>query len=279
MKKINPTLLIGLLLLTTLALLCIFSYIYMPYPPNLMNHSQAYLPAGRAPGHLLGTDQYGRDILSRIMYGSRTVLLISLVSVLSGSVLGSLLGFMAASLRGIAESVIMRAMDGLLAFPGTLMALMLVAAVGKGQSGAIMAISIYTVAPFSRLCHSLMLENESLPMIKAAKSFSVSKIRLVTHYYLPLIMPKLITQLSASIASAIMTEAALSFLGLGVQPPYASWGLMLSEAKDYALFYPYLAVSPATCIFLSVLGFQLFSDGLNEYMAEGENVNNEKEQL
>lgn len=267
MKQKNWNLWLGILLLLSLALLCLLSFFYLPYPPNLMDNANAYRRAGQALGHLLGTDQYGRDILSRIMYGSRTVLLIGFVSVTGGAVLGSLLGVIAAYFKGILEALIMRFLDGLLAFPGTLLALMIVAVVGKGQMGAILAISIYTIAPFGRLCYSLILENEGLLMIKAAKSLSVGRLRLLRRYYLPLILPRLLTQFSASVASAIMTEAALSFLGLGVQPPYASWGLMLSEAKDYALFYPYLAVAPGLCIFFSVLGFHLLSDGLNDVLS------------
>lgn len=270
MKIRNWNLRLGLGLLLALCLLCLLSFVYLPYPPNQMDNLHPFLRIGQTPGHLLGTDQYGRDILSRILYGSRTVLLIGFVSVASGALLGTLLGAAAAIRKGILETLILRSIDGLLAFPGILLALMLVAAIGKGEPAAILAISVFTVAPFARLSYALILEKEKLPMIKAARSFSVSRLRLLTHYYFPMLLPRLLTQFSASIATTIMTEAALSFLGLGVQPPDASWGLMLSEAKDYALLYPYLAAPPAVCISLSVLGFQLLGDGLNDLLLSKE---------
>ena len=264
MKKINVNLLLGCILLGAIILMCLVSFFYLPYEPNVMENTNAYKTAAQAPGHLLGTDQFGRDILSRIMVGSRTVLLIGFVSVIFGALAGTLLGSTAALFKGIYGSVVMRAMEGLLAFPGTLLALMLVAVVGKGSSGAIIAISIYTIAPFARLVYALILENEGLPVIKAARSYGVTQFRLLFRYYFPMILPRLLTQFSASVGSAIMTEAALSFLGLGVQPPNASWGLMLSEAKQYALLYPYLAVAPGIAIFVTVLAFHLISDGIND---------------
>ena len=266
MKKINLNLLLGSLLLLIVVVGCLVSFFYLPYPPNVMDNAHAYLKPGMDASHLLGTDQYGRDILSRIMVGSRTVLLIGFVSVIGGALFGSLLGASAAMIKGIYGAVVMRAIEGLIAFPGTLLALMLVAVVGRGQRGAILAIAIYTIAPFARLTHTLILENESLLAIKAARSFGTSPLRILSHYYMPELLPRLLTQFSASVGSAIMTEAALSFLGLGVQPPNASWGLMLSEAKQYALLYPYLAVAPGIAIFIAVLGFHLLSDGLNDML-------------
>lgn len=268
MKKVNWNLLLGCVLLLLVAGCCALSFFYLPHPPNVMDNANAYLRPGMDPAHLLGTDQYGRDILSRIMVGSRTVLLIGFVSVTGGALCGTVLGASAAMVKGVYGAVVMRAIEGLIAFPGTLLALMLVAVVGRGQNGAILAIAIYTIAPFARLVYTLILENESLLAIKAARSFGAGPLRLLSRYYLPVLLPRLLTQFSASVGSAIMTEAALSFLGLGVQPPNASWGLMLSEAKQYALLYPYLAFAPGAAIFMTVLGFHLLSDGLNDILIE-----------
>lgn len=266
MKNINWNLALGACLLLIVVAGCLISFCYLPYPPNVMDNVHAYLKPGMDLSHLLGTDQYGRDILSRILVGSRTVLLIGFVSVIGGALFGSVLGASAAMIKGIYGTIVMRAIEGLIAFPGTLLALMLVAVVGRGQRGAIMAIAIYTIAPFARLTYTLILENESLLAIKAARSFGTGSLRILSHYYMPELLPRLLTQFSASVGSAIMTEAALSFLGLGVQPPNASWGLMLSEAKQYALLYPYLAVAPGVAIFIAVLGFHLLSDGLNDLL-------------
>lgn len=266
MKNINWNLVLGACLLLIVVAGCLISFCYLPYPPNVMDNVHAYLKPGMDLSHLLGTDQYGRDILSRILVGSRTVLLIGFVSVIGGALFGSVLGASAAMIKRIYGTIVMRAIEGLIAFPGTLLALMLVAVVGRGQRGAIMAIAIYTIAPFARLTYTLILENESLLAIKAARSFGTGSLRILSHYYMPELLPRLLTQFSASVGSAIMTEAALSFLGLGVQPPNASWGLMLSEAKQYALLYPYLAVAPGVAIFIAVLGFHLLSDGLNDLL-------------
>ncbi len=266
MKNINWNLVLGACLLLIVVAGCLISFCYLPYPPNVMDNVHAYLKPGMDLSHLLGTDQYGRDILSRILVGSRTVLLIGFVSVIGGALFGSVLGASAAMIKGIYGTIVMRAIEGLIAFPGTLLALMLVAVVGRGQRGAIMAIAIYTIAPFARLTYTLILENESLLAIKAARSFGTGSLRILSHYYMPELLPRLLTQFSASVGSAIMTEAALSFLGLGVQPPNASWGLMLSEAKQYALLYPYLAVAPGVALFIAVLGFHLLSDGLNDLL-------------
>lgn len=222
MKNINWNLVLGACLLLIVVAGCLISFCYLPYPPNVMDNVHAYLKPGMDLSHLLGTDQYGRDILSRILVGSRTVLLIGFVSVIGGALFGSVLGASAAMIKGIYGTIVMRAIEGLIAFPGTLLALMLVAVVGRGQRGAIMAIVIYTIAPFARLTYTLILENESLLAIKAARSFGTGSLRILSHYYMPELLPRLLTQFSASVGSAIMTEAALSFLGLGVQPPNAS---------------------------------------------------------
>ena len=272
MNKVNKNFLVGAFLLGIVVLMCFTSFFYLPYAPDEMDSFNTYLKPGASAAHLLGTDHFGRDILSRIMVGSRTVLLIGFVSVTLGAIEGVFLGTVAAMAKGIIGAVIMRAVEGLMAFPGTLLALMLVAVIGKGQHGAILAISIYTIAPFARLTYTLILENETNLSIKAARSFSTGPLRLFNRYYLPALLPKLLTQFSTSVGSAIMTEASLSFLGLGVQPPDASWGLMLSEAKQYALLYPYLAVAPGIAIFMTVLSFHLISDGLNDILIERRTV-------
>lgn len=266
LKSANPSLIIGALLILLVALTAITAFFWTPYAPNVMDNPNAYLKPGQDASHLLGTDQFGRDILSRIMEGSKTVLVIGFISVICGAAAGVFLGSVAGVVKGPLGTVIMRAMEGFIAFPSALLAILLVAVVGKGQVGAIIAISIYTIAPFARLTNTMILENENLPSIKAAKSFGVDSKRLLTHYYLPMMLPRLLTQFSASVGSAIMTEAALSFLGLGVQPPNASWGLMLSDAKQYALLYPYLAFAPGIAIILTVLGFHLLSDGLGDLL-------------
>jgi ABC-type dipeptide/oligopeptide/nickel transport system permease subunit len=144
--------------------------------------------------------------------------------------------------------------------------MMMVAAVGKGNQGAIAAISVFMVPPFARLVYSLILDSENSLFIRAAKSYDISTRRLLRKHYLPLLLPRLITLFTACIGTAIMIETSLSFLGLGVQPPNASWGLMLNEARQHFLQYPYLAMAPGVAIALSVLGFNILGDGLNDLL-------------
>lgn len=157
----------------------------------------------------------------------------------------------------------------MMAFPGILLAMMLVLVVGRGEKGSIVAIAMFIVPTFARLVYSMVLDTESMLFVKAAKSYGITKIRLFKEHYIPLMATRLITQFSSSIAHAIMVETSLSFLGLGIQAPNASWGLMLNESRKYFLTYPYLAVAPGIAIVLTVLGFNLFGDGLNELLENG----------
>lgn len=264
--KTNLSLIFGLTLISIVVLVCIVSFFYLPSEPNQMNLPMRYLKPGENSKFLLGTDNFGRDILSRIMMGSRTVLLVGIVSVSVGALTGIIVGACAGILKGAVSVIIMRSIDGLMAFPGILLSMMMVTVVGKGLEGAIIAISVFIISPFARLVYSMILENENLLFIKAAKSHGSSKIRLLFNHYLPMMLPRLITQFSSSIGSAIMVETSLSFLGLGIQPPNASWGLMLSEARKYFLQYPYLAIAPGIAIVITVLGFNLVGDGMNDLL-------------
>lgn len=265
MKK-NLSLWVGIIFVIIILTAWILSFIYMPYPPNEMNIYQRFMKPDFNSEHVLGTDNFGRDILSRIMYGSRNVLLVGIGSVTVGTALGIILGAVAAMFKKYAGSCIMRAMDGLMAFPGILLALMLVTVVGRGIKGTIIAISIFMVPVFARLVYSMVLDTESLLYIKAAKSYGSSNLQIFIRHYIPAMLPRLITQYSSSIGSAVMIETSLSFLGLGIQPPYASWGLMLSESRQFFLVYPYLAVAPGIAIIITVLGFNLIGDGLNDIL-------------
>lgn len=258
----------GALLTAVVVLLCLLSFIWVPHDPNEMQLTMRFIGPGENPQYILGTDYFGRDILSRIIFGSRSILLVCVLAVTAGSAVGSLLGAIAGIVKkGPVSGLIMRSIDGLMAFPGILLAMMMVAAVGKGREGAIVAISVFMIPPFARLVYSLILDSESALFIKAARSYNISRTRLLRKHYLPLLLPRLITLFTACIGSAIMIETSLSFLGLGIQPPNASWGLMLNEARQHFLQYPYLAMAPGIAIALSVLGFNLLGDGLNDALS------------
>lgn len=262
----NFSLLLGIILVMFIIITCILSYIYMPFSPNEMNISNRFIKPDSQSVHLLGTDNFGRDILSRIMIGSRTVLIVSITSVASGSIIGIILGSLAAQFKKVIGTIIMRIMDGLMAFPGILLSMMIIVVAGRGIQGSIIAISIFMIPTFARLVNSMMLDVENLLYIKAAKSYGSSKFQLFIKHFLPAMLPKIITQFTSAIGSAVMIETSLSFLGLGIQPPNASWGLMLSESRQFFLQYPYLAVAPGIAIIITVLGFNLMGDGLNDLL-------------
>ena len=265
MRK-NVSLILGIILVLIIIAVWILSFIYMPYPPNEMNISNRFVRPDFESDHILGTDNFGRDILSRIMYGSRNVLLVGIGSVTFGTLIGILLGAVAAMAKRFANIIIMRIMDGLMAFPGILLAMMLVTVVERGIQGSIIAISIFMVPVFSRLVYSMILDTQNLLFIKAAKSYGSTGKQIFFRHYIPAMLPRLVTQFSSAIGSAVMIETSLSFLGLGIQPPFASWGLMLSESRQFFLVYPYLAVAPGIAIIITVLGFNLIGDGLNDIL-------------
>ena len=266
MKK-NISLYVGIILVSFIVALAVLSFIYLPYPIDEMNIKERFSSPSSA--HILGTDHFGRDIFSRILVSTRSALGVSVSSVFIGAVAGVALGSAAALLPSFLEAVIMRFIDALMAFPGILSAIVLSAVLGKGIINAAIAISVFMVPVFARLSYSMILENKKKLYIKAAESYGARGIRLVVYYMLTDILSRLITQLSASIGAAILTESSLSFLGLGIQPPGASLGLMLSEAKGYVLMEPYQAFWPGFVLASAVLGFSLLGDGINEILTRG----------
>lgn len=272
---INISLIVGIILVLLILVTCLVSFIYMPFSPNEMDITNRFLTYDLNSAHLLGTDNFGRDILSRIIIGSRTVLAVSLSSVSIGAIVGIALGAVATLFKKIAGTVIMRVMDGVMAFPGILLAMMLITVAGRGTKGSIIAISIFMIPTFARLINSMMMDIENLLYIKAAKSYGSTNSQIFFKHFLPAMLPKLITQFSSAVGSAVMIETSLSFLGLGIQPPNASWGLMLSEARQFFLQYPYLAVAPGISIIITVLGFNLVGDGLNDLLINRRSSSNE----
>ena len=265
-KKLNASYILGLILVSSVVLMCLISLLYLPHDPIEMNTANKFLEAGENSNYILGTDNFGRDILSRIMYGSKTVLIVGVMSTIFGAVVGVFLGAVVVIKKGLISSFIMRCMDGVMAFPGILLAMMLVTVVGRGEKGAIIAITIFIIPVFVRLVYSMILDMENLLFVKAAKSYGISNVRLFIDHYMPMMATRLITQFSSCVAQAIMIETSLSFLGLGIQPPSASWGRMLNESRQYFLTYPYLAIAPGIAILLTVLGFNLLGDGLNDLL-------------
>lgn len=258
----TPSFYAGLALVALTAAVCLVSLVWTPCDPSAMAPRERF--AAPSAAHLLGTDQFGRDILSRTMVASQSALLVGVGAVAVGALAGTALGSLAAMAGSAVRAVAMRLVDGLMAFPGILLALVLVLVMGRGLPAAFVAIAVFTVPTFARLAHSLVMEARPALYVKAARSYGVSRAGIVAREVMPNVLPRLATQLSSSAGGAMLLEAALSFLGLGVQPPQASWGLMLNESFQYVLSYPGVAVAPGAALLLAVLGFNLLGDGLND---------------
>ena len=257
---------VGALLSGLVVAVCLVSLVWTPYDPAAMNLAERF--AAPSPAHPFGCDQFGRDILSRTMAASQPALLVGLGSVVLGASVGVALGAFAGMAGRGARAVFMRAVEGLMAFPGILLAMVLVLVLGRGLASVLVAIAVFMVPTFARLTCQTTLEVRERLYVRAARSYGCTGVSLAVRHVLPNIAPRLVTQLTASAGAAMLLEAALSFLGLGVQPPMASWGYMLSEAFSYVLTYPGIAVAPGAALMVCVLGFNLLGDGLNDLLVK-----------
>jgi ABC-type dipeptide/oligopeptide/nickel transport system permease subunit len=214
--------------------------------------------------YVLGADEFGRDILSRVIYGARVALVVGLVSVGLALGLGLLLGSLAGFLGGWVDAGIMRGVEVLLAFPYLLLAIAVVSALGPGALNTTIAVGIWGTPPVTRIVRAGVLALTETEYVRAARALGAGGPALVGRHILPNILPTMIVYGSLFMADAILVEAALSFLGLGVQPPTPSWGLMVATGRDFLLITPHITTIPGLAIMLAVLGFNLLGDGLRD---------------
>lgn len=214
--------------------------------------------------HLFGTDNLGRDVFARVLYGGRISLRVGLIAVALGAGLGTFLGLLAGYGGRIADSVISRTMEVLLAFPSTLLAIAIVAARGPGLENTMLAIGIIGVPIYARLTRASVLALKERDFVTAARCTGASGGRILFRHILPNSLSPLIVQATLGVATAIVEAAALGFLGLGAQPPNPEWGLMLTDARNFLLNAPWAMIFPGVAIMLTVLGFNLFGDGLRD---------------
>ncbi len=234
-----------------------------PYNP-LENDYAAMLGAPSA-GHWLGTDAYGRDVLARIIYGSRTALMVGLGASLIGAVFGALIGVASAYFGGRVDLIVQRVMDVFFAFPVIILALAVVAVLGTGAGNVILAIATPMVPRCARVVRSSALSVREMPYVDAARAAGYGHRRIILRHMLPNVMAPLLIMATAFLGEAILLEASLSFLGLGVQEPTAAWGLMLrGAAVEFAESAPWMAIFPGLAISLAVFGFNLFGDSLRD---------------
>ena len=265
MRKHSFSFIAGAVLVVLASALALTSIVFTPYDPEAMDIQSRF--QGPSPEHLLGTDHFGRDILSRIMSGSLAALSSALLSVSAGAFAGIAIGVISALSPKWIGSVLQRVVDALMAFPTILIALVLVTIAGKGMLPSALAVAFAMVPVFSRLVYTMMLETKERLYVKAAVSYGAGWMRVVVFHLIPPMLSRLVTQFTSSIGSAILLESSLSFLGLGIQPPSSSLGMMLSEARSYVLTYPYQAIPSGVFLLMIVLGFNLLGDGISEVFA------------
>lgn len=260
-KRTN--LVLGAAIVAAVIITALVSFAWTPYDPSVISPKEPLLPTG-SPGHLLGTDQFGRDVLSRLMVGSRNALFVGVLAVAIAIVVGIPLGGLAAARRGWVEDVVMRVSDVIYAFPAVLLAILLVAALEPGTTSAMVAIGIAYIPIVARVTRGAALTVFQLDFVTAARSYGRSKTFIFWRHVLPNILSVLIVQATVLFALAILAEAALSFLGIGTQPPTPSWGRSLRDAQTLIALAPGLAIWPGMAIALTVLGFNLLGDGLRD---------------
>jgi peptide/nickel transport system permease protein len=246
------------------AAMAILGFLYTPYDSNRMDLSERFQsPSGK---HWLGTDQYGRDVFSRILKGAVNSLIVGWVAVGIGLGFGVFLGSLAANWRGWRDEGIMRLADVLYGFPAVLSAILITSIFGPGMINSMLAIGLFYIPIFARLTRGASLAVWQRDYIISARAIGLTRGAIIRSTILPNILSPLIVQATVQFAIAILAEAALSYLGLGTQPPHASWGRMLNEAQTFMEISPWLAIYPGLAIAFSVLGFNLLGDGLRDFM-------------
>ncbi len=250
--------------LVYLVLLILGTFSITPYPPTEQHpqKSDRLQPPGAT--YLMGSDQFGRDELSRVIRGSIYSLRVAVVSVTIAASLGALVGTLSGYVGGWFDSLMMRLVDVFFAFPAILLALAVVSALGPGANNAIPAIAIVYTPIFARVARAPVLTVKALDYITAARCLGVPSWRIVRFHVLPNTISPLLITISLALSWALLTEAGLSFLGLGPQPPEPSWGLMLKEGRNFIETAPWLSIFPGLAILFAVLGFNLLGDGLQE---------------
>jgi peptide/nickel transport system permease protein len=258
----NRMAIFGLVIVVLLVITAIFAPQLAPVAPDFQNLRGRLQPPSAE--HPLGTDEFGRSMLSRIIYGARVSLLTGLLPVLVAATLGTLIGLLAGFYRGWLDSLFMRLMDILLAFPSLLLALAIVGALGPGLTNAVIAVAIVSIPEYARIVRSIALGTREEEFVQAARAVGSKNPRILFRHVLPTALGPLSVQATLGIGFAILSLAGLSFLGLGIQPPAADWGEMLSRGRRFLPDSNWLLIFPGLAISLTVLGFNLFGDGLRD---------------
>jgi peptide/nickel transport system permease protein len=252
----------GLVFVLVLTLLAIFAPLVSPHDPYIVDLDNQLLAA--SPQHWLGTDNFGRDVLTRILYGARVSLVVGLVPSFISMVIGTILGILSGYAGGRTDFVIMRLADMMIAFPSLLLAMVVMYTLGANLINIFLALALVGWAGVARVVRSQTLALKEKEFIEAARANGTSATTIMAQHIFPNVVPTLIVLFSLSIPDAIMWESSLSFLGVGVQPPMSSWGLLVSAGKEYLLQAPMVAIAPGVAILVAVLAFNFIGDGLRD---------------
>ncbi|EEX12300.1 oligopeptide transport system permease protein AppC [Citreicella sp. SE45] len=262
LRRLNLSTWIGLVIVVALVLAAIFAPWLTEYSPSKQNILHQLSPPG--DGHLLGTDQYGRDIWARLLYGARYSLTIGILAIVVAMIVGTFLGMIAGFLGGRTDIVLMQVMDVILAFPALILGLALVALIGATMGNIIIAIAFTATPAFARIARAGVMTQRDREYAQACRALGFSGPRILFRHIMPAILPEVMVMSSLWMATAVRTEASLAFIGLGLAPPTPTWGGMVREGYDNILSSFHLALAPSIAILLLVLAFNLIGDGLRD---------------
>ncbi len=258
----NKMAVFGLLVLSLMIFVSVFADVIAPYDFDAQDLTAKFLSPSAA--HLMGTDNFGRDIFSRILYGSRVSLQVGLISVGIGAIIGGAMGAVAAFYGGYADTIIMRIVDIMIAMPGILLAIAICAALGPGMVNTMIAVGISSVPTYARVVRSSVLTIKQQEFIEAARAIGANDGRLILRHIIPNSLAPIIVQASLGVARAILAAASMSFIGLGIQPPNPEWGAMLSAGRGYIRNYPHMVFYPGLAIMITIFSMNLLGDGLRD---------------
>lgn len=260
-KKKNGSFKLGIVIMALLLFLIVLSYIWLPYDPNAMDGANKF--AAPSAEHIMGTDNYGRDIFCRVCEGLQVTFVVGLATVLIGLFVGIFIGAFTGYYGGIVDEVVMRCNDALASFPSILLALIFVSIVGTGKYKIIISLGIVFIPSFARIVRSEFIRLKHMDYVKSARLTGAGNLRVMFVHILPNTIPTLMTSVAIGFNNAVLAESSMSFLGLGVQPPDASLGRMLSEAKGYIFSSPWGSIFPGLMIVLLILSVVLIGEGVS----------------
>jgi peptide/nickel transport system permease protein len=263
LARTHPRVMVAAGFVAVLFLVALLAPFLSPHDPIAVNADDAYLRP-LSPGHLLGTDELGRDLFSRMLWGARVSLPVAFVAVAVGLIVGGLIGLASGYAGGVVDLLLMRVVDALLAFPALILAIAIVAALGPGLRNAMIAIGIVAIPAYARLVRAVVLQLKQMEFITATRSLGATPMRLIVRHVIPNLLNPIIVQVSLSAGFAILAEATLSFLGLGAQVPTPDWGQMINSGATFLANDPWLAIVPGAAISLTVYSFNLLGDSLRD---------------